>query len=350
MTDRKDSNPRQIVLRLGVMSFSSILGHETIISGLKGTFERQRVSHAYLFSGPKGVGKARVAEAFIQLLSCTEPSEHLDPCGECRTCRLLAKGTHPDLRSLEPDGRFIKIDQIRELTRSLRYPPVEAKTRAVLIDGAEAMHEAAANALLKTLEEPSARTVFILITDQPNALLATIRSRCQQIRFTALSRDHVREWLSAEKNLTGDKADELAAMSGGSLRKAENLLDPEMTSLRQRWLDALSQLAHISPTQLLELANELSAAKAAIPSALDALRIGLRDSLLRSAGASEEQLTFRQTRADQLPILRTEDALTALELIHDSEIALRGNVNPRMVSEHLLMGLRRSIRASEENA
>lgn len=322
------------------MPFSSVLGHESIIEGLRAAWERDRVPHAYLFSGPEGVGKAKAAVAFLQLINCTAPSAR-DSCGECRPCRQIASGRHPDFIEVERDGRFIKIDRVREITKMLRFPPVEARTRAVLVHEAEAMHEAAANAILKTLEEPSPRNIFVLVTAQPYALLTTIRSRCQEVRFSVLPRETVSGWLHREKHLDLETADEIAGMSSGSLGAAEKLIDPELTALRSHWLGALRDLPGASPTGLLGLAEALSADKAQMPSVLDALRIGLRDTLLRASGAPDTELTFR--RHGHLPPMSTEGALSALDIVDEAERALRMNVNPRMVGERLLLGIRQAM-------
>lgn len=323
------------------MPFSSIRGHESIISGLRAAWQNDRVSHAYLFSGPDGIGKRLVANAFLQLINCAAPTEQLDGCGVCRTCRLFADGRHPDMLQVEPDGQFIKIAQVRETTRMLRFPPVEAPTRSILIHEAERMHEAAANAILKTLEEPSARNIFILLSSRPNALLPTILSRCQQVRFSMLPRELVSDWLQAEHELDSNRADEVAAMSGGSLGHAAQLIDPTLTELRDGWLETLASITRLTPTQLLGAAEELGASKDAMPPILDAMRIGLRDALLRSSGVSASELTFRHR--DVLPDVSAAAALSALATLDEAEEALQGNVNPRMVSEHLLLGIRRAL-------
>ncbi|MFT5429667.1 MAG: DNA polymerase-3 subunit delta' [Myxococcota bacterium] len=317
--------------------FDGIIGHEAVIEGLTGAFERDRVAHAYLFAGPDGIGKRRVAMAFLTLVCAGD-----DPKRAARVARAFAAENHPDLVKLEADGASIKIAQVREATRSLRFPPVEAASRAILIDRAELMREAAANALLKTLEEPSAKNIFVLLTSQPNALLATVRSRCQQVRFTALPRERVAQWLTSEKDVDADTADELAGLSEGSLGAAESLLDPTVAALRDTWLDVLVKLPTASPIELLEFAEAMGASKASVPAVIDVLRVGLRDVMLRSAGVAEDQLTFRR-RASSFPVVSRRAAVTALDSLAEAETAFYGNVNPRMIGEHLLLGLRRAL-------
>ncbi len=319
--------------------FVGVQGHDGVLDVLRRAQDGDRVAHAYLFAGPEGVGKRRVAVGFAQRLNCKDRSPGADGCGQCRTCRQIAQGNHPDFVSLAPDGQFIKIAQVREVTRSLRFPPIDATARVILIDEADRLHEAAANALLKTLEEPAPRNVFLLMTSQPNAVLVTIRSRCQMVRFTALSRELVAAWLIREKSLDPETADELAAMSEGSLSAADALTNPALGALREEWLRNLGELPRMSPSTLMTTAEAMSVDKETIPAVLDVFRVGLRDALLRAAGRPPEALTFR-ARAPIGGHLEPETLVKALALISDAELAHIRNVNPRMVAEHVLLGLR----------
>ncbi len=322
------------------MPLCSILGHDVILAGLRHSVAHERVAHAYLFSGPDGVGKRRVALAFLQLLSCLNRQPGPDACGACRPCRLLADGRHPDLVTLERDGQFIKIDQVREVVRMLRFPPVDAAVRAVIVHDADAMNDAAANALLKTLEEPAPRNVFVLLSSRPNAMLATIRSRCQQVRFGVLPRETVAAWLTRERGLDAETADEVAGLSEGSLAQAERLVDPKLEALRNQWLDTLQGLPLEGPTAMLALAEDLGTSKDDLLAVIDVLRSAMRDVLLASVDASQLRRTFPGRR---LPVLPSRLAHGALTLLAESESAVYRNVNPRLVAEHVLFGLRRAI-------
>ena len=262
--------------------FASILGHDVLIDGLRRAQDSDRVAHAWLFAGPDGVGKQRVAQAFAQRLNCTARATEDDACGACRPWRQIAAGNHPDYVVVQPDGQFIKIAQVREVTKSLRFPPLDAKVRIIRIDEADRLHEAAANALLKTLEEPAARNIFLLLTSQPNTVLATIRSRCQLVRFTALPREVVAQWLEREKGLDSTTADEIAGLSGGSMTVADGLTSPTLGALREEWLGRLGQLAQLSPSGMMQAADVMSTPKETLPAVLDVFRIGLRDAMLLS--------------------------------------------------------------------
>jgi DNA polymerase-3 subunit delta' len=166
--------------------------------------QRDALAHALLLCGPAGLGKRAFAQRFVQGLLCTEPAQG-DPCGHCRSCRLIAAGTHPDVLSLSfglrKDGvqrSEIVVDQIRELSARLAMSSQFSGWQVVTIDPADAMNPAAANALLKTLEEPAAQTMLILLADAPWRLPPTIRSRCQRIEFHLPDPAVALTWLRAE--------------------------------------------------------------------------------------------------------------------------------------------------------
>lgn len=159
--------------------------------------EKQRLPHALLLTGANGVGKERFAERFAQWLLCQQSVVRLDACGECVTCRLYEAGTHPDLRRVSPEesGKAIRIDAIRDLIDYLALKSQYGGYKVAIITPADRLNSAAANALLKTLEEPTAQTLVILVTARPSYLPATVRSRCQTITFGRPPRNQALEWL-----------------------------------------------------------------------------------------------------------------------------------------------------------
>lgn len=167
------------------MGFSEIKGHERPLRILQGTIRRNRIPSALLFTGDSGIGKRSSALIYLQALNCLERQDG-DACGACTSCRKIASGNHPDLLSIQPDGGEIKIETIRSVEEFLAMKPYEGRKKAVLIDEAHAMNINASNAFLKTLEEPPADSVILLITANPDTLPDTIRSRCFQVRFSPL--------------------------------------------------------------------------------------------------------------------------------------------------------------------
>ncbi|HOS96875.1 MAG TPA: hypothetical protein PLR71_02435 [Deltaproteobacteria bacterium] len=162
--------------------WKDIVGHEQIKERLRGYCTSGNVPHALLFSGIAGQGKTRVASEFFKALNCSDLTG--EACGRCSSCLKAASGNHPDWVTLNPDGRWIRVDDIREVIADIGLKPFEARWRCIVIEPAESLNTESANALLKTLEEPPDRTVIMLISHRPRLLLATLVSRCQSLRFT----------------------------------------------------------------------------------------------------------------------------------------------------------------------
>jgi DNA polymerase-3 subunit delta' len=169
--------------------WKDIAGHERIKERLREYCTSGNVPHALLFSGIAGQGKTRVAAEFFRALNCSEQTG--EACGRCPSCLKAASGNHPDWVALNPDGRWIKVDDIREVIADIGLKPFEARWKCVVIEPAESLNTESANALLKTLEEPPDRTVIVLISHRPRLLLATLVSRCQSIRFAEAPRGDV---------------------------------------------------------------------------------------------------------------------------------------------------------------
>jgi DNA polymerase-3 subunit delta' len=187
--------------------------------------ERGALPHALLLAGPAGLGKREFLAAFVKGLLCQQPVDGV-ACGVCRSCHLVAAGTHPDIVSLSfgvrKDGGArteIVVDQVRELSQRLAMASQFGGWQVATIDPADAMNAAAANALLKTLEEPTASTILILVADQPARLPATIRSRCQRVDFMVPSHEVALDWLRAEGVADATAALEAAAGNPGQARE-----------------------------------------------------------------------------------------------------------------------------------
>lgn len=165
------------------MPLRDVSGHRRVVELLLRSASRGTLPPSLIFTGPDGTATRGAAIALAQTLNCLTPGE--DACGECVQCLRIARGVHPDVAIVEPgDTGTIKIEQIRDVVDRASYRPFEGKRRVVIIDEADALVTAAQNALLKTLEEPSASSVFILLTSHPDVLLSTVRSRCIRLNFT----------------------------------------------------------------------------------------------------------------------------------------------------------------------
>jgi DNA polymerase III subunit delta' len=218
--------------------FSDIVGQDMAVSLLTRALE-QGASHAYLFSGPPGVGKSEAALAFAAGLACPDGG-----CGACATCRRVQEGLHPDIEIIAPEGNFIRKEEITEINLHAAYRPYEAKAKVYIFLDADNFNTEAANAFLKTLEEPPGHVHFILVTNRPERLLPTIASRCQMVSFSSVAARAVTEDLSRRFGLRPEEAALLARVSGGNLSYARELATSD-GARRQR--DVLLDLARDLP-------------------------------------------------------------------------------------------------------
>jgi DNA polymerase-3 subunit delta' len=219
--------------------FAEIIGQKMAVSMLKRALE-QGASHAYLFHGPPGVGKSEAAVAFAAGLACPERG-----CGECTNCQRVLSGVHPDVEVVAPEGNYIVKEQILNINLHAVYRPYEACAKVYVLVQAESFNEAAANAFLKTLEEPPGHVHFVLVTDRLERMQPTIVSRCQPVAFSPVPLPIVTSDLRDRCGQDGDRASLLARVSGGNLAYARELATLE-SARRQR--DALLELARDLPT------------------------------------------------------------------------------------------------------
>ena len=315
------------------MPFSEVIGQERAISVLRRSISMGRVAHAYLFSGIEGCGKKKSALAFVQAVFCGRE----EACGVCPSCKKLASGQHPDLHILEPDGAFIKIDQIRELQKELSYRPFEAPKKACIIDGADRLNLSSGNALLKTLEEPPGEALMILIAPERSAVLQTILSRCQALSFQPLSARLIEERLLRDR-FPADAARVAATLCGGSLGKGLEMAGDGVLEGRGSFLTRIVALEQREIAPLFAAAEEFAADKEALPGMLELLLSFLRDILIyRStpkgvANADLEQLIAREAaRCSEGRIMELIEQLVEMRRM------LARNVNARLALEVFLL-------------
>ena len=333
------------------MPFRDLIGQERAIRFLHRALMTGRIAHAYLFTGPAGVGKRAAALAFAQALNCEMKQQSADSCqltaaqdgcGDCRICRNIANGRHPDVQVIEPDGATVKIEQIRTLEADAALASYEAQWKVFILDRAERMTEQAANALLKTLEEPARGTVFILLTSTVSALLPTIVSRCQTVTFSPLPNGQI-EALLREKGIEPSQARLIASLSQGSIERA---LSPEVASLsktRDLLLEELGRGLHDGPATLVELAEKLVKDREKLQQQLEILSAWFRDLMVAKTSGRRDWLV-NDDRGEEIahqvegtPLDVILDGLRAIHAVMDN---LSRNANPRLSMEDLLLRLR----------
>ncbi len=325
----------------------TVKAQTTAVETLRRALGMGRVHHAYLFDGPEGVGKERTAFGLAQALVCERRAEgRAEACGACSACTRAvprepgATPLHPDVVVLErglydpatlgrksPETQELSIDQVRTLVLArAAFGPHEGRAKVFIVRRAEEMSIAASNALLKTLEEPGARTHFVLLSATPDALLPTIRSRTQRVRFGALPDAVVTELLVA-RGVDGARAKDIAALAGGSMATASTLADPEASSRREDFVSrAMAALAAPTTGPALDLATDAKQAdKIALAAYIEAFAAALAAAARASSGSADR-------RADQAAA-RHALALAAIQ-------QLDANASNQLAMESMLLRMR----------
>lgn len=327
-------------------ALTPLLGNEAVRARLNQAVDASRLHHCCLFEGPDGVGKHTAAIQLALFANCTSPHR---PCGECPTCRQMIAGSHPDLIVVGPDPervtKIISVDQAQALIRSLQLRAFNARVRFVILDPADVLNEESANTLLKTLEEPPPDTRFILVSSKPAALLPTIRSRSQRVRFGPVRVPELEAWLQARGM---DPALAVAANGspGMALRLAEGEGD-ERRAVDEAVLATIGQ-----PLQALFAFTEAHGKKdddkqSKADVAVDALEAILRDVVVAAAGGRIDPA--RAARLQPWVVALWPDGVArlgaAIALARDR---LRLNVNGRVVLEALFGAVNLELRYSRE--
>jgi DNA polymerase III subunit delta' len=332
-----------------------IIGHSWAIEFLRRSIEGERASHAYLISGPAQVGKALLALRLAQALNCEAGGA--DPCLTCRSCRRIERGNHPDVRIVGmasqaaaakgEEGsrqRDLKIDTIREWQADINLKPYEGRRRVFILHDAERMTESAANAMLKTLEEPPPYATLVLVANTAGDLLPTIVSRCQPIKLRPIGRAALAEALQGRGLPSGD-AQLLAAWSQGrpgwALRMVES---PDDLEARQSLLDELAALGEQKRHQRLRWAEEQTklfraGEQEAVYATLEIWQSWWRDILMVAAGCPEA-ITHIDRRVDLERIAKNHtpgDIRAMLRRISAAAQQMRENVNPQLAIESVLI-------------
>jgi DNA polymerase-3 subunit delta' len=314
------------------MPFADITGHERIVEVFRRSVRSGKVSHSYLFEGIPGCGRRKTALALIQAIFCREVDD--DACGVCSSCRKIAGNNHGDIHFVEPlpDKRDISIDQLREIQRELSLRPYEAPRKACILEPAERMSVNAANSLLKTLEEPPGNAIIILLTENADMLLPTIRSRCQLIRFSPLSPENIR-LLLLKGGMAPDAADLLAPMSEGSMHRAGELDNDALAARRDLLVTHLSALDIGRISSVFDTAEELAGNRDETIASLDLVLSFVRDTVYLHAGCTDivntsirpalEKFASRCTRAGALQLLgATIETRRAVQRNANNKLAL----------------------------
>ena len=330
------------------MPFADIIGHERAKTLLQTAIARDRLAHAYLLHGTDRIGKRLLAIRFAQALLCdgaVSPAG-TDGCGGCRSCRQVDAQTHPDFSVIRPDAEQanpqIKIEQIREIEQLLIYRPLIGDRKICVIDDADRMTIGAANALLKTLEEPPDHSLFLLITSRASALPVTIRSRCQALRLTPPARTQIEAAVILRRNLPPPEARFVAVLSDGQLGRALELDLDEEKARQREYTSLLIPAALGSIGTLLSTAETLAKTDRA-GDALAWLQGWLRDLLMFAVTGASDDILDQDRRRTLTSLASTVhvDVLTdLLEEIETLERQVHRHLNLHMALENILLRVR----------
>lgn len=323
------------------MTLDGILGQERAIAVLRRSIAAGRLAHAYVFAGPPGVGKRATALALARACLCGDAPG--TGCGACRECALVAALTHPDLfvedlaraREERATASHVSIEQVRRVRGHLAMRPVRGPRKVALVDDAERMTADAQNALLKTLEEPPGRTVLVLVATNADALLPTIRSRCQLVRFAPLD-PAILERLLVAGGLGAVEAGTAARLADGSLERARELACGELAARCRDLQERLDRIGRASIPDLLDLAAELAPARGARADQA-VLVAAVVDWARRRAGEAARAATA----GDDAALDEVRRAVRRLERACATSRDLDRNANGHLAWDTLLLDLRR---------
>ncbi len=249
--------------------WDDLVGQSRVAEYLSAAVRRGAISHAYLFTGPAGAGKKSTARAFACAIVCAD-----DGCGTCAQCRRIKRGLHPDVRDVAPEGAATyMVEQIREIIHDVNLAPVEGERTIYILEAADSFNESAANAFLKTLEEPPDHVIIVLLATTYEAVPPTIASRCQVVRFRRLSPRDATRLLAERTGASEAEATAALAATGGVLARAKEFLDSAPRRLaRDHMLSTLKDLAVYDEHDVLQAARRLLAAVKAPLDELKALQ------------------------------------------------------------------------------
>lgn len=324
--------------------FSKIIGQEHIIEYFRNAISMDKVSHAYILNGPDKSGKMLLAEAFAAALQCEKQQE--EPCMECRSCKQAAGRNHPDIIYVTHEKpNTLSVEDIRtQLNEDIVLKPYGSRYKIYIVDEAEKMNVQAQNALLKTIEEPPAYAVILLLTTNADGFLPTILSRCVRLDLKPVNDEKIRSFLMKEKGVPDYQADICVAFAQGNVGKAILLAGSEnFSEMKKSAVQLMKRLRDIDLYELSQAVKQITEYKLEINDYFDLMMIWYRDVLLYKATADVNRLIFQ----DEVYSIKKEASHSSyegieriLESLNKAKARIRANVNFELVIELLLLTIK----------
>ena len=321
--------------------FGDIVGQQQIKEHLQNALSTGKISHAYIINGEKSSGKEFIAKVFAMALQCEEGS--MEPCQECRSCKQALSGNHPDIiRVVHEKPNSVSVDDIRtQVNNDVAVKPYSSPYKVYIISEAEKMTVQAQNAILKTLEEPPAYAVILLLTDNVNSLLPTILSRCVVLNMKPVPDAPVKEYLCSQLQVPDYKAEVCAAFARGNVGKAKMLATSEdFENIKAEALALLKYIQEMDLNEIVAAVKKITEYKLEIQDYLDICAIWYRDALLFKATRDMNHLIFRE----EIQALRRTAQRSSYEGIENiikaldtAKRRLDANVNFELVMELLML-------------
>lgn len=327
--------------------FKDIIGHKQIVKHLESAMKLNKVSHAYIFNGEKGSGKKLLASAFAEALQCE--TEGVEPCQDCKSCKQAESGNHPDIIRITHDKpNSIGVEEVREqLVNDIQIKPYSSRFKIYIVPEAEKLTVQAQNAILKTIEEPPAYAVIMLLTSNASAFLPTILSRCVMLTTKPLPDSQVKKYLMERVQIPDYQADICVAFAQGNIGKAVQLASSDnFTEIKNSALHLLKNVPEMQIQDIIAIVKDVGEFKVDIHDYLDIMAVWYRDVLYFKATKDANGLIFKdqvQEIAEQTSKGSYEGMELILEGIQKAKGRLRANVNFDLSMELLFLTIKENL-------
>ena len=327
-------------------SFKDVVGHKNIIKYISSAVQADAVSHAYILNGERGSGKRLLANLFAMSLQCQNRAEDGEACGKCQSCKQALHGNQPDIiRVSHEKPTTISVDDIRtQVNNDIVIKPYSSKYKIYIIPEADLMSAQAQNALLKTIEEPPEYAVIMLLTENAEALLPTIRSRCVMMKLRNIKDQLVKKYLMEQMEIPDYKADVCVAFAQGNMGKAIMLATSEyFNEIKEEVVHLLRNIDEMNVSELMDAVKKCMTYKMEINDYLDMIAIWYRDVLIYKATKNVDRVVF----SDQLRYIKARASKSSyegieniLDAIEKAKARLKANVNFELTMELLLLTIK----------
>lgn len=327
-------------------SFKDVVGHKNIIKYISSAVQADAVSHAYILNGERGSGKRLLANLFAMSLQCQNRAEDGEACGKCQSCKQARSGNQPDIIKVTHEKpNTISVDDIRtQINNDIVIKPYSSKYKIYIIPEADLMSAQAQNALLKTIEEPPEYAVIMLLTENAEALLPTIRSRCVMMKLRNIKDQLVKKYLMEQMEIPDYKADVCVAFAQGNMGKAIMLATSEyFNEIKEEVVHLLRNIDEMNVSELMDAVKKCMTYKMEINDYLDMIAIWYRDVLIYKATKNVDRVVF----SDQLRYIKARASKSSyegieniLDAIEKAKARLKANVNFELTMELLLLTIK----------